>query len=70
MHTRLDKYKRMSQDMDAQFSQALKSQQGKIQELEHRLTASQQLSSQNQHGKIRDLEARVQQLSLQHLNSS
>ena len=69
-HARLDKYKRMSQDMDTQFSRALTSQQGKIQELEHRLTASQQLSSQSQHAKIRDLEARVQQLSLQHLNSS
>jgi hypothetical protein len=70
MHTRLDKYQRMSQDMDAQFSQALSGQQSKIQDLEHRLTASQQLSSHGQQGKIRDLEARVQQLSLQHLNSS
>jgi len=66
LETRLDKYSKLSRDMDAQFSGDLARQQSRIRELEH----SHQVSSQHQSSKIHELEAKVQQLSLQHLDSS
>jgi hypothetical protein len=81
---RLDKYQKLSRDMDAQFSHDLARQQGRIRELDaahqaalqqqqgriQELERAHQLSAHHQSGKIQELEAKVQQLSLQHLDSS
>ena len=66
MQKRLDKYVKLSQDMDAQLSGALARQQSKISELER----LHQTSTERHQSKIHELEAKVQELSLQHLNSS
>lgn len=84
MQKRLDKYVKLSHDMDAQLSGALARQQSKIQELDEahqsslqkqqskiaELERSHQALLQKQQSKIHDLESKVQELSLQHLNSS
>ena len=84
MQKRLDKYVKLSQDMDAQLSGALARHQSKIQELDEahhsslqkqqskiaELERSHQASLQKQQSKIHELEARVQELSLHQLNSS
>lgn len=81
---RLDKYQKLSRDMDAQFSHDLARQQSRIRELDaahqaalqqqqariQELERSHQLSSHHQSGKIQELESKVQQLSLQHLDNS
>ena len=81
---RLDKYQKLSRDMDAQFSHDLARQQSRIRELDaaHQaalqqqqarileLERSHQLSAHHQSGKIQELESKVQQLSLQHLDNS
>lgn len=63
---RLDKYVKLSQDMDAKLSETVTRQQSKIRELDE----AHQSSLQKQQRKIHELEAKVQELSLQQLNSS
>jgi ArsR family metal-binding transcriptional regulator len=63
---RLEKYVQLSQDMDAKLSETVARQQSKIRELDD----AHQSSLQKQQRKISELEAKVQELSLQHLNSS
>lgn len=58
INARLDTYKKMSKEMDLQFSQALQNQQSKIRELEHKVH------------KINELESKVHELSLHQLNHS
>ena len=53
------------QQLERAQQQALDEQQAKLQQLERKL-----LASQSDHGKIADLEGRMQELALQHLNSS
>ena len=80
MQKRIDKYVKLSEDMDAQLSRqqgkireiddahqvALQKQQHRISELEH----LHQTSLKKQQSKIQELEARIQDVSLQQLNSS
>ena len=84
LEKRLDKYSKLSRDMDAQFSGELQRQQSTIRELDcahqaalqkqhsrmQQLELSHQASAHLQSSKIHELEAKVQQLSLQHLDSS
>ena len=77
---RIDKYMKLSEDMDAQLSRqqskireiddahqvALQKQQAKLADLEH----LHQTSLKKQQSKIQELEARVQEVCLQQLNSS
>jgi hypothetical protein len=77
LEKRLDKYSKLSRDMDAQFSGDLARQQARIRELERGHEAALQRQQARMHelersqaGKIQDLEAKVQQLSLQHLDNS
>lgn len=63
---RLEKYIQLSHDMDAKLSETVARQQSKIRELDD----AHQSSLQKQQRKIHELEAKVQELSLQQLNSS
>ena len=58
INARLDTYRKMSKEMDLQFSQALQNQQAKIRELEQKVRG------------INELEDKVHELSLHQLNNS
>jgi ArsR family metal-binding transcriptional regulator len=84
MQQRLEKYIKLSHDMDAKLSETVARQQSKIRELDdaHQSSVQQQQSKiselerthqtsmQKHQSKIHELEAKVQELSLQQLNIS
>ena len=83
LQAKLDRYERMSTDIDRQCTQALQQHGARMEELQRtheramheQRTKMQQierqlLASQSEYKKIAELEGRVQQLALQQLNSS
>ena len=83
LQAKLDRYERMSTDIDRQCTQALQQHGARMEELQRtheralheQRTKIQQmerqlLASQSEYKKIAELEGRVQQLALQQLNSS